>query len=184
MDIVFDIRIIVFTLIVAAIGFFSWEYHEKNITIANQQSTIVKQQIAVAADQQVIVNTQKSDAVTNATQTAVAVQTQQVETKHQVIQNQVATKTTQIEQSFSKLPDTPANQKAESDQLAKVEIDGLWNDYCTAMPGDPQCKTNATPVPDTDTPTSAPITTGTIGTADIIIPTMMDVEENPNLEYA
>ncbi len=146
-----DIRIVLFLIVMAVIGYGLWDYHEKEVTIQNLQKTVAVDNVAVKADTLSITETAKSTTIDNSVSTALASATTAADTKISNVQQATTTKVATIKTQYKAQPATPANAAAEAAEIDAAQIDGLWSTYCTGTSTDTTCP-NTQPPPAVVTP--------------------------------
>jgi len=132
-------------VVIGVIWFQHREVKKLNVQAGAASATIAAQVAAASEASSVIVNQQKSAAITDAGNQAIIAAPVQNQAKQDAIQSKTDTAVNQIQQQYNTQPKTDTNTKAEDVAIATVQIDGLWQTYC-AMSGDttdPNCAPQA-----------------------------------------
>jgi len=156
MDIMLDIRLAIFAVVISIAGYCAWDYHEtkvKNIALAQQNAV---SQAVIADQKETAAITAKSDAVTTAANTIVAQQNTETDSKISSIQSGIDQKVQAIEDKAQGRPVTIASEKALDDATAAVQLDGMWQVYCgDASTVNLSCPVQTTPVANDPAPSTS-----------------------------
>jgi hypothetical protein len=133
-------------VVIGVIWFQHREVKNLNVQAGAASSTIAAQAAAASEASSVIVNQQKSNAITDAGNQAIIAAPAQNQAKQDAIQSKTDSAIAQIQTQYNSQPKTDANAKAEDLAIATAQVDGMWQTYC-AMSGDttdPNCAPQAT----------------------------------------
>jgi hypothetical protein len=137
-----ELKLVILTVIAIIIGSGIYDWHLKNVKIAELQKIVTVQKIENDAMKNELAQKNAIAKVNEQANVAIIRDTAVVNTTHNAVISKMKSKIAKVEVSYKDKTD-PVSKAKEDTETSTIMINGLWEEYCDNNPNNANCKTNS-----------------------------------------